>query len=952
MVKIRYILYVFLLSCSLFSTTVYAESFVVDDVEMICRNGVSCGRWETRLRDLKSSYSSYASFKDYLKLLILEGGIKRFSFKVIYRENQKILQIDFTLKEVVSKIKFNYSQKEIIGFVSSSMTAIRAGGYLDIGQIEKSKQMIRSHLADRGYPNNKIEHVIVKGLGLRRTIIFKMQLGKPTLLKEIRVVTKDTNIRNIVQRNLLSYLNKPVDRGNIKKSLKDLRNRFFKMGYYFSSFAMAKTEKSSLGEMYVDINVDLGHKYYFSFWGNHIFSRKEILSAIRTQLKLGEKNVTRRFLQKTLLELYRNKGFYNANFDIRIDSGINTKRKFERYIFVTLKEGKKLPIVGVNFKGNILISGSELKRLYYEKSYDLAARNYYDESFYVEFAKVLRNYYVKRGFVLAKIFDPQFSLATNRKFGEITFHIKEGNRTKIEQIEFENVSMNVANELRDNMKSKKGDIFNPLALDQEILGILEFLRKKGYYYVKIDSVDTSEIVQYSKDYSLVSLRIGIELGRKIHLGRTVILGNLRTDPNVILRERDMKPGEIVTPDQINEFKTRLLGLGIFSTIRLSLLPNSTNQESADLLVSLRESDAITLEIAPGYRTDVGIKLSTALTLNNFWGRGNTLSVGGQVNRRLSKSALDARRQFENKNTLEYGLKGNYKTPYLFDLPVTNNIALEASRKRFYSFDADIVRVRNVISKRFTRRFAASLKYQYETIAQFDATDIGDNGNFQIGSITPSVTYDLRDDAIRSRKGAFFNFSVEWADPALFSQQDPDFEVNFYRWISRNRFYIPLPFGVFAISAAMGYEKNLVSRTKTLASGETVPVGHIPRIKVFRLNGIDRVRGFSDAEINRLPVGSDINDINIYDEAYFANFKLEPRYQLTDSVMIGIFLDGGRVYHNHFEPLSFRSSTGVTLKYLTPVGSLDFDYGVKLNRRRLISGKLEAPGRFHVSIGLF
>ena len=38
--------------------------------------------------------------------------------------------------------------------------------------------------------------------------------------------------------------------------------------------------------------------------------------------------------------------------------------------------------------------------------------------------------------------------------------------------------------------------------------------------------------------------------------------------------------------------------------------------------------------------------------------------------------------------------------------------------------------------------------------------------------------------------------------------------------------------------------------------------------------------------------------------------------------------------------------------LTPVGTLDFDYGFKLLRKRDANGTLEDPGRFHVSIGFF
>jgi len=134
-------------------------------------------------------------------------------------------------------------------------------------------------------------------------------------------------------------------------------------------------------------------------------------------------------------------------------------------------------------------------------------------------------------------------------------------------------------------------------------------------------------------------------------------------------------------------------------------------------------------------------------------------------------------------------------------------------------------------------------------------------------------------------------------------------------------------------------------------GSPATEGYIPNIKVFRLTGMDIVRGFNDEEINRLINGDDIGEARVTDKAYLANFKLEPRYFINDALMAGIFLDAGRVYVDQFDFNKLRTSTGITFKVLTPVGTLDFDYGIKLDRQR-VDGDLEDAGRFHVSIGFF
>jgi len=257
----------------------------------------------------------------------------------------------------------------------------------------------------------------------------------------------------------------------------------------------------------------------------------------------------------------------------------------------------------------------------------------------------------------------------------------------------------------------------------------------------------------------------------------------------------------------------------------------------------------------------------------------------------------------------------------------------------------------------------SARYQLERIAQFNATEEIDNGTFQVGAITPSLTYDLRNSQVNPIKGAFFNLSCEFANPYFLSQNNEDLTINYYKLISRNRFYVPFKNGTIAVSMVGGVQENLEKDLVKDANGQPVITadgqqqtqGYIPNIKVFRLTGMDIVRGFTDEEINRLPNGVNIASTRIQDRAYLANFKLEPRYFINDVLMLGVFFDAGRVYNEQVDLGDLRTSAGITLKVVTPVGTLDFDYGMKLKRERLgpeSNNRLEDPGRFHVSIGFF
>ena len=119
-----------------------------------------------------------------------------------------------------------------------------------------------------------------------------------------------------------------------------------------------------------------------------------------------------------------------------------------------------------------------------------------------------------------------------------------------------------------------------------------------------------------------------------------------------------------------------------------------------------------------------------------------------------------------------------------------------------------------------------------------------------------------------------------------------------------------------------------------------------------MSGVDSVRGFSLNEINRLESGKNIGEVVLRNKAFFSNIKFEPRYYFSDRFAASIFIDGGRLYVGEFKPSSMRFGVGFGAKLLTPVGSLDFDYGFKLNRKDFSDGQREDLGRFHLSIGFF
>jgi outer membrane translocation and assembly module TamA len=64
----------------------------------------------------------------------------------------------------------------------------------------------------------------------------------------------------------------------------------------------------------------------------------------------------------------------------------------------------------------------------------------------------------------------------------------------------------------------------------------------------------------------------------------------------------------------------------------------------------------------------------------------------------------------------------------------------------------------------------------------------------------------------------------------------------------------------------------------------------------------------------------------------------------------LFVDSGNLWRDiaNVDPTVLRYTAGSGLRFVTPVGPLAFDYGVKLDRRFYETD----VGAFHFSVGLF
>jgi outer membrane protein insertion porin family len=936
----------------LFPFTVLAASdFKLSEVEVDCHASGLCASKKLRYNNLIGNYRSLLHLKETLKILASDGGYESLSYQVLKIGETHKLSIKMRLKPTIEVINIGTVDRNL-DMDPSQLLTIKEGDYFEIQKLKSDLITLQSRLETMGFPYNT-HQMKVEQVEDNVTINLALRLGKPRIFKKIKTNATSSFVKDFLVKKFYTFYNKPFEFTKFKIYLDDAQKELFSYGYYLINLDFTPIIKNN--RVVLDIKISHDKLFAFDFKNLKKEHRDVIHNLVKDLFRKYKRPLSESILKLAIEEHYRNKALLNAEVRIETDTYPNRFMETVTLYRLYLEENEKTRLLGVNFTGNSLYSKSELKDMFHSEAFELAKLRYYDEEYFDYFVGFLKAKYIEKGFVQIKVLGPGKIFDGQKKEATIEYTIQEGQRAFVRNLVFDGLPPELEDGIILKIANKVGTPFNPIAMAEDLKIVTNMMQEKGYYFGEISNVNEDGLVTYSKSGADVDIRYVINSGPLVKLNRIIFLGNNKTRKKVLSKKILLEPGETITPEKTRSFEANISATGLFNSVSVTPVRHGSKVNTAtDLIVKVSEREFGLVEFAPGYRTDIGLKLTGTISYLNIGGMNRAVTLRSQVNYRLNDQTLDPVRREQDRQFLEHNTTLIYTQGDIFNTLIDSSTSLGYQRKRFYSFDADIARANLTLTRDITKRFSTSARYQIENIFQYNATDEErDNGSFRIGAITPSLTYDLRNSPVLPVKGAFFNLSCEFANPFFGSQDESDLTINYYKLVSRNRFYIPYKHGTVAISMVGGVEKNLAT-DNIVRDGVGQTEGYIPNIKVFRLTGMDIVRGFNDEEINRVPgdAKDDISEVTINDRAYLANFKVEPRYFINDALMAGVFYDAGRVFVNKVDMGELRDSVGVTFKILTPVGTLDFDYGIKLLRERNKNGTLEDPGRFHVSIGFF
>lgn len=930
-------------------------------------SNADCEEFGDKSQNLIGIYPSNIELVKKMEYFLREREYNYFAYDYDEQGSTLTLQVDF--RSILSKINFmlvnSTGNKDAITEENppkyvhlKKIIPIKEDDYLRDSFLEKSISTIKKYIETKGYFGVQVEPKLYVDSQGNNILDFYITEGTPILLEEIEIQCSNIVAQKLLKTHLSKFIHVSFDEQLIKAELDSFKNKYYEKGHFFIKVDSKLIFKGKTVKL--QINLDINDQYYFTFSNNQVFTPIEMIKELKREIAITNK-MNAKMAQSILVKMYEKRGLYGTKIIVTLKKlGSNKNSKNTRHYHVSVIEGRKIKIDKLEFP----YMEKKLTDLFYDTDNDLISSGYYDRKYVGEFKDKIKDLLSQSGYLYGKVDRPKVKIT--KKKASIHFPFELNGLTLIAGIDFHDIPQEFHEKIKSALVNKINQPLNAQKIEEDLDTVENILRESGHLFASVNrqlQANSLHILSFNWDYSKVRMHLSAKLGPLTKLNSVLIYGNIKTKNIIIEREIQINKNDILTPSILNDLKTRISSQGIFSQVKIQTVPVPTDPTLANILIFVKEKNSGLIELTPGIRQDLGPKLGLEIGHNNLMGMNRSVNVKGQLNHRFSNNSIDRyrnsiepNRKSKYNSKIEFLGKLNFYEPYFLGQDVTNNITGSFTRKRYFPFDADIASLNLGLTKQWSDFFSTQMQYQLEFIDQYNnikdsrnstATLIQpEKNNFRVGSFNTTATLDFRDHSINPTKGFFFDLALEIATPSLLSSNSSSYQVNYQKWVNRNLFFIPLNSNktILAFSVSMGVLQNY---------SELKPKSSIPISKLFRLNGVDVVRGFKEEEIN-IPSGYsiDVNSVRVYNSLYFTNIKAEFRYFLTKDLAIVPFIDAGRLYVGRFLDRPMRSSVGVGFRYVTPVGPLEIDFGIKLPRLRAASGDLESPSQIHFSIGLF
>ena len=593
-------------------------------------------------------------------------------------------------------------------------------------------------------------------------------------------------------------------------------------------------------------------------------------------------------------KILKNLGYYNSDLDISIEESNNNLVN----IIYNIDLGKKSKIKRITFIGNKIFKDKKLRRVITSTEYKfwkfISGRKYLNQNSVSFDERLLNNFYKNNGFYNAKI-NSSFAKLVDENTFELIFNIESGPK-----FFFGNLELNLPSDFDEKnfvpiiklFKKIKGKPYSINTIDK----ILE----------KIDAITTLEQYKFIKanvteniDQNLLNLEFNVEEGEKFYVDKINILGNTVTSENVIRNQFIVDEGdpfsEILVKKSINNIKS----LNFFRSVS-SKIENNDNNKTRTINIIVEEKPTGEIYAQAGTGTS-GSSVGFGIKENNFLGNGIGLDTNFELSsdsfkgkfsvtnpyfNNSDKSLYVSAEATENDNYQTFGYKTNRKGVSIgTNFEYLNDFYLGINNSNFYEV--------------------------IETNSTASAQQQAQEGNYWDSFIKLNMDYDKRNQKFQTSSGFKSFYSLDL--PII---SDTNTIKNYYNYSHYFDFF----------------EKNFSSISFHLQTANSLNNKNIKLSERVVLPS-SRLRGFEAGRVGP----KDGDDFIGGNYAYSINFTSNVPNVLEESQNLDflIFADAADIwgvdYNSSIKGDGIRSSIGVALDWMSPVGPMNFSLAYPITK---------------------
>jgi outer membrane protein insertion porin family len=693
------------------------------------------------------------------------------------------------------------------------------------------------------------------------------------------------------------------------QDLKDLLTLYWQRGYPECEIQDSVRKNEKTGVVKAEITINEGPYYELSFSGNKQFWSYTLKDDIPIFTKGNRRDRGIRNGIKEIKDRYRKDGFLFTEIEV-LEEKVTIKDEKVRKLDLLIKEGPRTLVESIHFSGNSSFSEEELVNKIQTGKAPFYSQNIFNPDVLEEDLAAIRVLYLNHGYNDVSV---SHELTWNKdKTGvSILVKINEGVRTVVSSIQIVGLKIFPERKAFDVLQLKEGKPFRSDLVKSDETTLSGLISDKGYPYVKVKAQ-----VVLSKENTEAAITYLVDEGQRMAMGNTYYRGNFKTRASVIRKELGIDPGEPFSLKTMLEGQKNIRDMEVFDSVQFRTFGIKEEQDRVTLLIDMEEIEPYYLQAATGYASDRGLYGNTRIGDRNLFGLNKDTWIGGELS--------------------QIGYQGGLSVTQhrIFSTPITNTNVLSYEKKAAFNqiFGTSVWTSSCNFLRVYKPHTTTSLGFRYEWRDQYlkdksFTIPTGDEDSYKPrGSLitTPFISYDTRDSFVRPQRGFYSSYAV---DISKGYQNSLD---NFLKHYLNLRYYFsPSHRLTLAWLGRLGYIYTYGKR------------GQLPDDQLFYLGGTMDVRGYDENMLRydsgRNPVGGRLSLVG----------SMEARIEVSHNWETALFYDTGSVRRALVNAGSdiFRSSVGVGLRYVTPIGPMGLLYGYKLNRK-----EGESPGRFHFSLG--